>query len=103
MALYEHICLNQECKHEWEQEYSIKVDPPKICPQCLQETAKRLISLGGKGVVQLEGNELVASVKQDAKRIEREASQNENSYSNLVGEKTYDGLQQRIDRQKREY
>ena len=40
--IYEYVCTN--CKHEWEDEHSIK-DPAKTtCPKCQQETAKRLIS-----------------------------------------------------------
>jgi putative FmdB family regulatory protein len=102
MPEYEHRCNNQECQYEWEQEYSIKMAPPKQCPKCQQETAQRMISLGGKGVVVLEGNELVAKCKADAQQIQREASQNENTYANLLGETRHEALQQKIDRQKRD-
>lgn len=44
MPTYEYECNNQECKHAWEQDQSIKEEAVKICPQCQQPTAKRLIS-----------------------------------------------------------
>lgn len=99
MAVYEHIC--ETCKHEWEAEYSIKADPPKNCPSCQAETVKRLISLGGNGVVLLQGDDLVAKVKSDAKKLEGEASRNEKVYSNLMGESAYEKLSQRLDKQNR--
>ena len=100
MPDYEHICENVECKHEWEATYSIKVDPPKNCPKCNQETAKRLISLNGKGVVELTGSDYVDKVKSDAKQLQRDASKNEKLYANMLGENKYNGLQSRLDRQK---
>ncbi len=42
MAEYEHIC--EACGFEWTACYSIKEDPPKICPKCNKKKAKRLIS-----------------------------------------------------------
>ncbi len=41
---YEYTCTNEDCKHEWEEEQSIKDDSLTHCPKCQQETAKRLIS-----------------------------------------------------------
>jgi len=102
MALYDHKCSNLKCNYEWEQEYSIKVDPPTQCPKCHQETAQRQISLGGKGIVMLEGQELVDKCKADAQQIQRDASRNENKFANLLGEDKHQALQQRIDRQKRD-
>lgn len=101
MPDYEHECQNVECKHEWESTYSISADPPKICPKCGLETAKRVISLGGKGIVELSGQELVDSVKTDAKRIQREASKDTNKYANLLGEARYHQLQTQLDRRGR--
>lgn len=99
MAVYEHIC--ETCKHEWEAEYSIKADPPKHCPSCQAETVKRLISLGGNGVVLLQGDDLVAKVKSDAKKLEAEAGRNEKVYANLISDDKYQALQTRMDKQKR--
>ena len=47
MITYEYSCTN--CKHEWEEEANISDPSQKICPNCQQETAKRLISnsIGG--------------------------------------------------------
>ncbi len=100
MPTYEHICT--ACQHEWEDEYSIKQDPPKVCPKCQQETAKRLVSGGsGKGVVELAGQDLINKAKQDAKQIQRDASQNANKYANMIGENRYHDIQTRMDRRKR--
>ena len=101
MPEYEHVCVNEDCKYEWEDTYSIKQDPPKVCPKCLKETAKRVISLGGKGVVELTGHELISKLKEDARNIKKEAAKSEKVYANLLGESKYQSLQQRIDRQKR--
>lgn len=96
MPTYEHRC--DTCKYEWEDEYSIKVDPPKICPACQAETVVRLISLGGKGVVELSGQELVDKCKVDAKQIMKEASKNANKYASLLGEDKYHQMQTQFDR-----
>ena len=101
MPCYEHVCTNEECKHEWEDEYSIKINPPTTCPKCGQETAKRLISLNGKGVVELFGQDLVDKVKADAKKLEQDAHRNENTYSNLLGEGRFNNLQSAWDRRKK--
>ena len=101
MPDYEHQCQNEECKYEWEASYSIKVDPPKICPKCGKETAKRVISLGARGVVELTGQDLVDHVKSDAKRIQREASKDTNKYASLLGEDRYHQLQTQLDRRKK--
>lgn len=101
MPEYEHICTNESCKHEWEDTYSIKVDPPKECPKCHEQTAKRIISLGGKGVVELTGQDLVDKVKADAKAISQNAAQKEKVYANLLGEDKYHKMQTAMDRRKR--
>lgn len=100
MPTYEHKCTS--CEHEWEDEYSIKQDPPKVCPKCLQETAKRLVSGGsGRGVVELTGQELIDRAKQEGKQLAKEAANSEKVYSNLLGEGRYHNLQTRMDRRKR--
>jgi len=48
MTTYEYICT--ECEHEWEEQQKMSDDPVTICPECEEETAKRLIS-GGLGFV----------------------------------------------------
>lgn len=99
MPTYEHRC--DTCKHEWEAEYSIKVDPPKTCPECKAETAVRLISLGGKGVVELGGNELVEKLKADAKTLQKDARKDEKIYANLLGEDRYQNMQTQMDQRRR--
>jgi len=102
MPTYEHECTNESCKHEWEDFYSITADPPKICPKCNQETARRLVCGGsGRGVVELYGQDLVDKVKADAKSIQNTASKNENVYANLLGESRYHNLQSNFDSRKR--
>ena len=99
MPTYEHMC--QSCGHEWEDEYSIKAEPPQFCPKCNAKAVKRLISLGGKGVVELTGQELVDKLKGDAQQIKQEASRDANKYASLLGESRYHELQTRLDRRKR--
>jgi putative FmdB family regulatory protein len=99
MPIYEHLC--ETCTYEWEDEYSIKADPPDTCPNCKSKTVKRLISLGGKGVVELTGQDLIDKCKSDAKKIQIEASKDENTYANLLGYDKYHELQTKIDRRKR--
>jgi putative FmdB family regulatory protein len=52
MPTYEYVCTS--CEHEWEEDQSIKDAAIKVCPECKEETAKRLIS-GGSGFI-LSGN-----------------------------------------------
>lgn len=101
MPTYEHACSNELCKYEWEDSYSIKSEPPKVCPKCGLETAKRLISLGGKGVVELCGQDLINKLKSDANQLKKDASKNENIYANLLGPDKYHSLQTKMDRRKR--
>ena len=101
MPTYEHIC--ESCNHEWEDEYSIKSEPPKNCPSCNQETVKRLISGGDnrRGKVELTGQDLIDKIKGDAQVLKRDAAQKEKIYAHLLGEDRYQSLQTRIDNQKR--
>ena len=99
MPTYEHQCT--ACLHEWEDDYSIKQDPPKVCPKCNQETAKRLISLGSRGVVELTGQDLVDKCKNDAKQIKADMHKSANKYANMLGEDRYQQLQSKMDQQKR--
>jgi len=48
MPTYDYRCTS--CEHTWESFHSIKADPIKECPECHQETAKRVIGIGG-GVI----------------------------------------------------
>jgi len=102
MPTYEHTCHNPECKNEWEDIYSIKTDPPKVCPKCNQETAQRVISGGsGKGIVNLTGQDLTDKLKSDASQIQREAARDEKKYANLLGESRYSEMQTKMDRRGR--
>jgi putative FmdB family regulatory protein len=95
--------LHRQCTHEWELELSIKAPDPDVCPNCGgKEDIVRLISGGsGKGKVVLTGHELIQHIKDDAKRIEKEASQDANTYASLIGEERYHQIQTQLDRRKR--
>ncbi len=100
MPTYEHRC--DTCKHEWEDSYSIKADPPKECPECKAETVTRLISGTAKGVVELYGQDLIDKVKADAQKTKAEAAKDEKVYANLLGEDRYHSMQTQMDRRRRE-
>jgi len=102
MPTYLHICEDVECNNEWEDFYSISQDPPKACPKCKKDTAKRVICGSSKGVVELSGHELVAKTKEDIAKLKKDMRKSEKVYSNLLGEDKYQSMQQRIDKQKRE-
>lgn len=44
MPKYEYVC--EACDHEWEIEQKITDDKIKVCPECGEEKAKKLISKG---------------------------------------------------------
>lgn len=89
MPTYTHLA--HCCNYEWEDFYSIKADPPTICPKCQTEgQVERLISGGsGRGIVELTGKELIASIKTGAQEIQKDALRNESTLANIVGEKKY--------------
>lgn len=84
---YLHCCTDNDCKFEWEENYSIKADPPKICPKCNQETARRLINHEGGARMELNPDEMKDKIKEDVKKLKQEANKNENVLANLVGPK----------------
>lgn len=89
MPTYEHLCLH--CDHEWDAFYSIKADPPTVCPACETEgQVKRLVSGGsGKGIVILTGHEMTTSLKSQGRKMAQEMARNENLRANFVGEEVY--------------
>jgi putative FmdB family regulatory protein len=101
MPTYEYECPQHG---EFEETHSITIKLTH-CPKCKEEgkeqEIKRLISLGGKGVVELAGQDLVDQVKRDAKQLQRDAGKSEKIYSNLIGESHYQNLQQKLDRRGR--
>ena len=102
MPTYDHECTNEECKHEFEDFYSITKEPPTTCPKCQQETVKRVLSQGGsRGVVELTGEELKAKLKDDVRQMKKDMHKSTNVYANLLGEERYHKIQTEIDRRKR--
>lgn len=89
MPTYEHLCNN--CKHEWEDIYSIVQDPPTLCPSCnVDGKVQRLVSGGsGRGIVEITGHELKAKLKADGQDLKRAALKDERVLANLVGETKY--------------
>lgn len=88
MPTYEHKCT---CGHEWEDFYSIKADPPTICPSCEQEGGvDRLISGGsGRGIVVLTGRDLKTQIFHDAMKARKRAATDETYRANIIGEDKY--------------
>ena len=85
--VYEHLC--EACNHEWEDIYKLKDPVPDTCPSCnTKGQVKRLISWSA-GRVELSGHEYQQHIKEEAQKLKREASQNENVMANLVGEDKY--------------
>jgi len=101
MPIYDHKCTNEECNYEWEDSYSLKVDPPKICPKCNKDTAQRLITCMSKGKVELYGQDLISKIKGDAQQLKKDMKKSEKIYSNMLGEDKYENLQRQIDKNKR--
>lgn len=89
MPTYEHLC--EKCHHEWDEFYSIKSDPPNVCPSCGgKDCVKRLVSGGsGKGIMILSGRELRRKISSEAASYRRKAATDENLRANLVGEDVY--------------
>lgn len=89
MPTYEHHCAN--CDHEWEDFYSMKVDPPTLCPSCGTEgQVKRLVSGGsGPGIMRRTGAEMKAGMAAETAKIRKRAQSDENFRANLIGEDKY--------------
>jgi putative FmdB family regulatory protein len=101
MPTYEFCCKEEDCKHEWEEWLNMTASDPDVCPKCKKQSVKKLISLGGKGVVELTGQDLVDKTKADIKQLKKDMHKNENVYADLLGHDKYESLQKRMDKQKR--
>ncbi len=101
MPTYEYECPTHG---EFEETHSIKVKL-EHCPKCKEEgkeqAIKRLISLGGKGVVELSGQDLINKIKGDVGQLKKDAAKSDKIYANLLGESKYHDLQTKLDRRKR--
>ena len=96
MPGYEHRCVNIDCNHEWEDFYSIKAEPPSVCPKCNMKTAQRLISGGsGKGIMYQTDDEFKASMKGEVEKIRSRAAKDENYKANLIGESRWSNINTR--------
>ena len=99
MPTYCHICTNKKCNNEWEDDYSIKADPPKQCPKCKKDTAKRVISGGsGRGIVELTGRELKEHLVSEGNKLKMEMYQSEKKYASFLGDDKYQNIQSGMDK-----
>ena len=102
MPTYEFAHNVEDCKNEWEEWLSMSDPNPTHCPKCHAEgNITKLISLGGKGVVELYGTDLTDKIKDDVRQLKKDAANDEKIYSNLLGESAYQTAQVKIDQQKR--
>ena len=88
MPTYDYQCL--DCNCEFEEFHSMSAEPDG-CQKCQSEgksgkNLKKLINTEAKGIVELYGSDRLAAIQSDARRIEKEAHRNENTYANLIGE-----------------
>lgn len=101
MPSYEYFC---EVHGEFEEWHSIVIKL-EHCPKCKEEgreqKIERLISLSGKGIVELAGQDLVDKVKADAQQMKRDMVKDEKMYANMLGDGRYQSLQQKMDKRKR--
>jgi hypothetical protein len=102
MPVYEFKHESPECNHEWELEQSIKAPDPDTCPKCnAKGNIIHLISLGGRGIVELTGHDLIAKTKEDGQKFAKELYSSEKVYSNFIGEAKYEQIQRGLDAGKR--
>jgi len=110
MPTYEYLCsINKEDGGHgvFERFHSMRDDARvKECPMCREEKnletpVERLISAGGRGVVELVGGELVEKQSADAKQFSKDVHSSEKLYANVLGEAKYESLQRRMDKQRR--
>ena len=101
MPTYMHECQEEDCKHCFEEFYWMYEEPPTKCPKCGRDTLKRVIGYGSAGVVELTGHELVQKLREDGKKMAKEASKSENLYANLLGESKYQSLTNSFDKARR--
>jgi putative FmdB family regulatory protein len=102
MPTYEYECPEHGIFEEY---HSIKIKL-EHCPQCQaagkEQEVKRLISLGGKGVVELTGHDLVAKTKEDIVKLKSDMSKSDKVYANMLGDDKYHALQTKMDKNKQE-
>lgn len=89
MPTYEHI--GNCCGYEWEDSYSIKQDPPTVCPNCgVEGQVERLISFGHGGfIISLKGHDLKQKIFSEAMAARKRAATDENFRANILGEDKY--------------
>lgn len=88
MGWFEFECT--KCEHQWDVIQSWRDPIPEECPECKEKgNVRKLISLPARGVVELTGHELTASIKEQAQKDKAEILKSENKVANLVGESKY--------------
>lgn len=86
---FEH--LTEDCGFIWEDIVFFDEPLPNTCPECGEQgNIIKLISLPAQGKVLLTGRDLSAKLKSDGQQMMREATKNENTLANLVGESKFE-------------
>jgi len=101
MPTYLHICTDETCGFEWEDDYSICESPPQDCPKCKKNTAKRIIYGNIIGRVELYGEDLATKLKEDGAKMRKNIYASEKAYANIIGESNYQNIQSQLDKNKR--
>ena len=101
MPTYEYECP----VHGIFEEFHSMSEKIENCPMCEKDgkvqPVKRLISLSGKGVVVLTGQDLAAQIKSDANKLAQTANSNERVLADIVGHDKYHQLQLNEDKKAR--
>jgi len=88
MPTYLHYC--EECKKEFELDYSIKADPPKDHTDCGGVgCVKRLIAGSTGGIMELTGLEFKEKLSGEVNKIKNRAARDENYHANIIGERKF--------------
>lgn len=90
MPVYDYICENDNCEYEWDDLVDAANPAPTTCPECGEETVRKVMSLCAPGRVELGRLEKRDKIKQDTAKLIQEASRNENLCANLVGESKFE-------------
>jgi putative FmdB family regulatory protein len=102
MPLYDYGCKSKECGHKWETSHKLAEPGPQECPLCGCVDVGRLIS-AVHGSVTLSGRDLKAKIKEDARKISKEAQTSDRLLANLVGENKFQANVLAVDKARKEF
>jgi len=55
MPTYDYKCFNEKCEHEFEAIQKMMDDPITFCPQCNEETVKKIFKSASKPILKGSG------------------------------------------------